>query len=491
MRTRIWKRLVVLGIGAVLLLAQMQPALAAEPLYPEIDHKPMTVDYDMEMPALSEMEDLAAKIREKAAGGDADGVIDVYEEMLVLFDEASTAYYITDINTARDVTDEDAEQKNQDYYEAYLVFYETMMDAIQEVIASDGGAALKASLSEQQIEDIESYVPTTDEEKAELLQEKQLVADYNRVMAEEVIVTLDGKEYSSEDMEELYDDNEKFLDFLYEYEKIQNEKAGEIYLELLQLRDKMAKDEGYDSYIDYANTEVYYRDYTDEDLERFFAGVKDCLLDVSEDLESVIYGGETPDNLPGEADEAEIAAAIKPHIGEVDPRLLEAWEYMEENDLLDMEESSVRLDGAFTQDFPDQRAAYIFARLQGTYTDYTTLVHEYGHFNAAFHNDKPNLWRYYTVDSSEVQSQGLEVMYIPYWEDICGDKAAGEFMGVNSIYDMISAVIQGCMFFECEKYAFEHPDSTLDELNRAFAGIYSEYGCSICTQSYAISPQAR
>ena len=53
-----------------------------------------------------------------------------------------------------------------------------------------------------------------------------------------------------------------------------NAVVGPIYVELFRLRDKIAKSYGYDNYADFADQEIYLRDYGTEEAEIFHEAVK-------------------------------------------------------------------------------------------------------------------------------------------------------------------------------------------------------------------------
>ena len=84
------------------------------------------------------------------------------------------------------------------------------------------------------------------------------------------------EEYESVTEEEGYL-AEKEMELIREYEEAamqdyddyreENQVLGGIYLELVEVRTKLAQIQGYDNYADYAYECGYYRDYTVEDVE--------------------------------------------------------------------------------------------------------------------------------------------------------------------------------------------------------------------------------
>ena len=80
-------------------------------------------------------------------------------------------------------------------------------------------------------------------------------------------------------------------------------------------------------------------------------------------------------------------------------------------DLYDIEISSHnRQDGAFTSYLDDYDAPFIFISSDETIGDYSTLIHEFGHFADMFINNGGST----SIDQKEISSQGLEYIMLHY-----------------------------------------------------------------------------
>ncbi len=307
------------------------PVSAAEDdLYPDIDHVPVEIDWNTDVPSPDRMTSYGDDLRALADGEENSGKAkDLYDTMLSELDAVATAYTIIDIEACRDVNDEAAEKRSSDAYDAYIEAYDILMTALHDVIDLPGGKEILETLSDEDAEDIRTYEPFTDEEKEFMLKEKELASEYDRAMAQEIEVRVGGKTYTDQDLSELSEgDYDLYLEVLTEIEKKENENTGDIYLEILEMHDKQAKDEGYENYAEYANEEVYFRDYTEEDLAAFCGYVKEHLIPVSEDLSYQLYYDEPEYDSFSDFDQEEMLDRIGPYIGAIDPRLSEAWDYM-------------------------------------------------------------------------------------------------------------------------------------------------------------------
>ena len=65
-----------------------------------------------------------------------------------------------------------------------------------------------------------------------------------------------------------------------------------------------------------------------------------------------------------------------------------------------------------------------------------TLVHEFGHFNADFYSTDSVLWGSSNIDVAEIQSQGLEVLFSQFTDEIYGEENA-DAMNAETIYNML------------------------------------------------------
>ena len=61
----------------------------------------------------------------------------------------------------------------------------------------------------------------------------------------------------------------------------------------------------------------------------------------------------------------------------------------------------------------------------------------------------------------------MEALFTEYHDDIFGEKQGKAFTDFT-IYSMASSVVEGCLLDEFQRYAYENPDCTLEQLNTKY-----------------------
>ena len=104
----------------------------------------------------------------------------------------------------------------------------------------------------------------------------------------------------------------------------------------------------------------------------------------------------------------------------------------------------------------------------GNTYDFLTMVHEFGHFNAGYQQGSTN-----SLDVAEVQSQGLEFLFMEHYEDIFDEDA--DALEEYSTLQLLYAFISGCLNNELETWAYLQEDLTLDALNKKHEELLIAY----------------
>lgn len=307
------------------------------------------------------------------------------------------------------------------------------------------------------------------------LREETLIRQYQQVMAREVWSTPYG-EWSWAELNDADLSDEDYDLVSTALEQAENEAAGPIFLELLSLRREIAELNGYDSYADYTYEVLYGRDYTPgraRDLSRRVAEelgpVYDRILEEKYDEIDALIA------LPVASGE-NIWLDLGPWLNDLHPDLGSAWEYMMDHHLYDVEASPDKTFAGYTVPLAQYGTAFIFDSPYGNYQDYSSLIHEFGHFAQAHYDPTPALWAWTNTDLGEVHSQGLEALFTHYAEDLF--PGHGEGFVWATLWSMVDSALEGCMYdrFQQEVYALDDP--TLEEVNTLFKTVSEEFGYS-------------
>lgn len=459
------------------------PALAVD--YPEKEHLP--VDYkDMVYTGFDDdaLQAAFAGLLELDANGALEKdtpevrtrVEELYRTILREYDILTTQYYLISLRHDADVNDSWAAKENADFSDRFNYTSDQCQSALALLAGSPYADILEADAGRAKVQSLLHYEPMTEEEAELYRREEELIQQYETAMSHEFTVTDDrGRELTPLDL--YFDDsisNEEYYNLLTQLEKKENEAAAGIFMELVDVRTQLARLYGYDSYAEYAYTHIYNRDYSMDEIQNIYRQVKEELVplyqEILERAGSDIY---RLDSFPASTGE-EILDAIGPYMERIHPELGETFRFMQEHHLYDIEYGLNKNNVGYTVSLPAYGSAFIFDFPYGDHRDWSTLIHEFGHFNETFHAAESDLWADFSIDVGEIHSQGLEILFIEYADELFGSDGPG--FAWNTILNMVDSVLDGCLYDEFQTRIYDDPDMTLDEINVLFDELSQEYG---------------
>lgn len=380
-------------------------------------------------------------LEEYAESGRIDEMNDLYDELYEEVARVEDYYTASNIIYNEDVTNTDNKEENEYLYGVAVDCEDAFCTAVHNILNGNAKDEMKEHINDDRMyDDFMDYEVLTSDQKELLNQETELSNDY--------LELADSFEY---------------------YDALENEKAGEIYVKLVKIRDELAKSFGYDNYNQYADEKIFYRDYSEEDLENMKEAVKEFgnkyefayymlysqLQDINETTDEYI---ENVGNI----------------LSGISPLVDSAWKYFTEYDRYSIGSESVRQDGAYTTTFNGTGIPFIFAKLSGGQDDYTTLPHEFGHFTDAYINvNKYWLMEGGSYDLFEIHSNGLELLANANLDSYVQNADVLKRFNVAFI---ISNITDGCMYDDFQRQVYENPDWTLDEINACFKQTMKDYG---------------
>lgn len=272
--------------------------------------------------------------------------------------------------------------------------------------------------------------------------------------------------YAKVDCELMYENLDAYYDILYSEDEDAdkdelNLKAAEIYLDILS---------------DY-NTETFYdnfnRDFSPKEVLALTDSIEEKIMpayDMLSDVYMSMPGVKSVLSNPAEFENpfetiAEYAGNISPEIGEYAEKILKDEHYLITN-------GDNCYTGSFTIDLPLENDALIYVYNNNDYFNLLTPIHEFGHYYSSFYDDIPSFIMENNIDIAEIQSQGMEMLFMNQYDDIYGKQA--DAMKVVKILDMIDSVISGFAVGEFEYTVLENiddmtPQDVLDTFNETMA----------------------
>ena len=440
--------------------------------------KMLTYDKDKLYEDIDEITALAKEAAESGEAAEEDKVLLLYEEIIEEITKAETCQALSQIAYYRNVFDEAAAKRQQEILEDAMNMQDRSYTALSEVCRSPYKETMETVLESAVVEGLAEYEEMTEEEKDLYLKENSLEQEYELAAQEDYVFEYNGEEWTFERLAGEGDilDRDDYIDIYQGLYKEKNSVLGEIYLELVQLRTKRAKLDEYENYAEYAYEAKYVRDYSLEDVEELFQEIKKGVVPALSDIQDIYYSLDfSPIYELPETTADERLARVRPYLDKIDPELTDTFDYMEEYQLYDMDEAIGKADVGFTVKLPYYNDAFIFDSPYDYYYDYTTVIHEFGHYNYMFHNMEDILLEQNNIDLCEIHSQGLEMLYYDYDDEIL-DGEAGDLFRFMEVYQMAQNTVQAALISEFEIEVYENPNMSIEDLNKLYLNLSKKYG---------------
>lgn len=268
-------------------------------------------------------------------------------------------------------------------------------------------------------------------------------------------------------MDEYLDDYYNIAYSTKKKDKTKNLEAAEIYLDLLS---------SYDTETFY---ETYDRDFTADKILELSQIVRSELIPISESIEDIFFSIPGSDELYDDPlvfdDPFEI---IYDYADQISNEIAGSAELLYDNSLYTIAEGNNCYNGSFTIDLPVQDSSLIYIYRNNDCYDLLTAIHEFGHFHASFYDDTTTYLMHNNIDIAEIQSQGMEVLFMPLYDEICGEQA--DAMHIMKLYDMLDSVITGFIIGEFEYTVLKNLDTmTPENVVDYFDSLMEEYNYDV------------
>lgn len=482
------KRIAALLLAVLLALSAAPAALASESGVRETDFftpqphsglrfEEMTYERPELEPFLEEAEAVRALLDDPANEGT---VRQRYDALAGRLDMAVTMLTLAMIHSYQDTGD----RETADEVTCSTLVCTDMQDAYillgRDVLSSPCGGFLKRRLSAEETAAYLSYASLSDEERDRIGRETELINEYISAYAQ-ISVDYQGQTWRQEDADAALLSGTLAMEACNELNsalaQARNASLGKIYLELAELRRELARTAGYDGYAGYCYEAVHWRDYAPEDLRDFYGAVKLYIVPLYEDLYTLYRSEAAHETAFTDYSGDAVLDIIEPYLGRLSSEMAEAFAYMREHGLYDTALSKTKGNMTFTTILFSYGAPFYFgnpgsAPGSGIY-DFCATVHEFGHYNHFY-------WHPYDCltsdgpDTSEVHSQGLELLFSHFYPEIFG--TASDEVALYQLVFLLSNIADGCLHDELEQYVYSTEGVTLEQINRKYRQLCGEYG---------------
>ncbi len=463
-------------------------------------------------PNIDRLYELADKIEEKKdsvfAGFD---IFNSMNEMFDIYTDLMAMDGLLQIYTNRDVTDEYLANESFEISSAMTDVQNTLWKAVDTVATHAGGWLTRVFVDTESVlmSFGGSYGGETEEEKEfnELtVKELSLLKDYTTANGIEYAVDGDAydflypipdgaKEYTDNGdgtktwlltsdeisllLEEGYISDEVAYKMMSDIEHQQFEVFGEIYVELVKVRNKIAENKGYaGNYGGYSYKELFGRDFTLDEVH----AMRELLKPKLSGLAGLLYEPisktdfDAADSQAAIAYKAGIINSARPVLADISERFTDVLDEMERSGFCDLEYDDRKMDISFTMTLPvyDKPFLFIQPSEEATTTDVSTFFHEFGHY---FHQSVIPEARYSNdIDTAEVLSQALELLATKYYGKFYPDRDMALGCRAETVYNLVNSVIEALIVDEFQERTFAEENLTPERTTEIYVELLKEYG---------------
>lgn len=466
--------------------------------YREVEHDDLTLSemkkltYDTERldAQMGELQTLAEEASESGVAEKTARVKELFGEMLTEAEKLTTCNALAQLTYYQDIYNEESKELQAQILDEVIDLGDAVNVTIRELCRSPYQDVMVELMSASQVEAYLAYEEMSEEEKELFAEENSLEQEYQQLASEDYVYEYEGEEWDLERLSACADEleSEEYITIYQGVNQQKNEAVGEVFLELVKVRNRIAQLNGYDNYAEYAYEEVYVRDYTLEEAKKLFKELKHHVASVVQDMRMTYYDKDLS-VLYREGDgrdSTELYEAISPYLKKIDPELYETQTHFLQYELYDMDTAECKADAAFTTEFPYYHEGFIYGKMYDSYLDYYNVIHEFGHYNNVYHSADTFLESCNNIDVCEIHSQGLQMLFYDYYEELLGEEV-GELYGFYDVYSMADNAVSTAIVSEFEIKAYENPDLTLEQLNRLYLSLSAKYGVrynSLITELY-------
>lgn len=451
-------------------------------------------EYKYERPDLElfkqQMEDLLETLN---SGVTVEQEIEIINEVFSVMDDIDTMQGLASVRHSVNTKDEFYE-KEQEFFDLNgPIIQEYNQKFIDYLLASPNREGLEEEFGVLLFKQAEVEKKTFKPEIIPLLQEEnKLSTEYSKLLAGAEIKFQDGtynlsqmRPFAQDLNRETRHNAQLAVSDWFEQNETQIDR---IYDDMVKVRSKIAKELGYENYVQLGYDRLGRLDYDAKDVESYrnqiFESVVPLVTELTErkgkrikieDLKSYdlplafLSGNPTPkggkDHLVNQA--KEMYEAMSPETGEF-------WNFMMDRELLDLEAKEGKMGGGYCTFFPKYESPFIFSNFNGTAGDVDVLTHEAGHaFQVFSSRDKIPAYRWPTLEACEIHSMSMEFLAWP-WIDKFFKEDTDKYL-FDHLAGAVTFLPYGVAVDEFQHGIYERPEMTPEERKTWWRTVEKKY----------------
>lgn len=437
-----------------------------------------------------------SEIMEKSkAAKSGEEQFEVHKMFYRLNDKIQTQVTLCSIRHTIDTTDEFYE-KEQNYYDEQIPEYSNLCVEYQKILFhSPYREVLEEKIGQVALKNMEIAMKSVSEEIIPLMQEENtLVTEYEKLLAsakiswgeETLNLSLLTPYLKHKDAKIRREAQEKQNEFFLSIQ----DKLDELYDKLVKNRTLQAKKLGFETYTPLGYLRMQRNCYGREEIENLRRQVKEVWVPFAESIfekrkerlgmsklsytDEVVYspkGNPQPEGTP-----EEILQAGQQMYEELSPETKEFFDFMMDNELLDVFGRKTKAVGGYMTYIPDYKAPFIFANFNGTSGDVDVMTHECGHAFQGYLAAADPIREHADIgmETAEIHSMSMEFFTEPWYPLFFGKETAQEYTDMH-LEDAVIFVPYGCMVDEFQHIIYDNPNLTPKERKQVWKDLERDY----------------
>ena len=188
----------------------------------------------------------------------------------------------------------------------------------------------------------------------------------------------------------------------------------------------------------------------------------------------IIFKDGNPKPIPGYQARMDAARTM---YHELSPETAEFIDFMQDNELFDVESRPGKMSGGYMTSLPSYKAPFIFANWNNTSADVDVLTHECGHAFEGYMAERdpkiPADLECPGMESAEIHSMAMEFLTAP-WHHLLFGRDTDKYALLHA-EDSFLFLAYGCAVDEFQHIMYQNPDLTPDQRNQTWLELEHKY----------------
>ena len=331
----------------------------------------------------------------------------------------------------------------------------------------------------------------------------KLSTEYQKIIGA-MTVNFEGMEYTLPQMRRFLESNDRETRRLAwasvrERRMKDSSRISEILDELIDKRNKIAQNAGFNNYVEYAFRSMERFDYSPLDCREFHKSVEiHCMPLIHQINQDRLSGfgfdklmpwdvneksGDSPDvqGRPALApfqDVSELVSLTSEVFHGMSDELGEMFDRLVDGEVLDLDSRKGKAPGGYQYNLEKTGLPFIFMNASGQQGDVETMIHEAGHAFHSMYCSHLGLIqeRNYPIEFAEVASMSMELLTQPHWDVFYSDEEdvlRARKMHLESVIGLLAWI---CRVDAFQHWMYENPNHSHKERSEYWLELRSRFG---------------